>query len=580
MNKTKTKTSFLENSKTSIYVLVAITLIVYFKSFFYDFSPMDEDWLIIRDQAYLSNWGNIKTAFHDAIQGLYYRPVQIVTYIIDYHLGHDNPFIYHFNNVVLHTLSVVMLYKLLLEFKIKKVNTFFLTAVFAIHPVALHAVAWIPGRHDLLLCLFTIASCYHLIKYIKNGRILNAVYQAVFFMLALFTKENSVFLFPVFVFIFFIFPPVNKKRAGVLVVIWLLQVITWYLMLTSVIKTTLTAGAGFFITLKSFTYAMLMFIGKSFIPVNQSVSPVYDMVSVIAGIVVILLIVVVWYKWGVVNKKIAILGVGIYFALLAVAVWFGSTLPTGEHLEHRVYTSMIGAILLLSQFKIDLNSKLTRTVFSFIIIALTLKTLVRLNVYRDAISYLTEAVKDCPKNYFYHARLGNFLYDAGRIPEAVDRYNTAISLYNRKPQVFNDRANAYVKMGKKDEAIADYTKAYELGKNPQVLVFRCLTYKKFGDYENAFKDLTVLTQCCTKLIPKGLEQEILTGLMGSRLAELNKLIAAEPDNALLYVNRAKFYMDSRMGVEALADLKKACELEPKNETYAGYYKELSSSFPH
>lgn len=574
------KTSFFENQRISILILVGITLVIYLKSFFYGFSPMDEDWLIIRDQPYLANWHSIKTAFQDAIQGLYYRPVQIVTYIIDYHIGGANPFIYHFNNVLLHTLSVVMLYKLLLEFNIKKVNAFFLTAVFAVHPVALHAVAWIPGRHDLLLCLFTIASCYHLIKYIKTGSIFNALSQLVFFTLALFTKENSVFLFPVFVFIFIIFPPVNKKKAAILSAVWLLQISVWYYMLTAVIKTTLTAGAGFFTTLKSFTYAMLMFIGKSFIPVNQSVAPIYDTISVIAGIVVIILIFLVWYKWGVANKKIAMLGVGIYFALLAVAVWFGSTLPTGEHLEHRVYTSMIGVIILLSQFRIDLNSKTVRRVFSLVIIALGLKTFVRLNVYSNEVSYLSEAVKDCPKNYFYHARLGNFLSDRKEYRKALDCYNTAIGLYNKKPQVYNDRANAYFNLNKKDEAIADYTKAYELGKNPQVLLFRCLAYKKFGDLQNAFRDLTVLSQCCRDLLPPGLEQEIVSGLVTTRMDELNRMIAAEPTNALLYVNRAKFYIDYRMGKEALADLKKACELEPDNKEYKGYYNELNNSFPH
>lgn len=576
----KTKPLFFDNPRTSIIVLVILTYVVYFKSFFFDFSPMDEDWLILRDQDYLSNWSNIIVAFQDAIQGLYYRPIQIVSYIIDYHIGKDNPFIYHFNNVALHAISVVMLYKLLSEFNIAKEKLFFLAAIFAIHPIALQAVAWVPGRHDLLLCLFAISSFYHLIKYIKKGTILNAVLQVVFFMLALFTKENSIFLFPLFVFIFFIFPPLNRKKMSVLIGIWLLQLLSWYLMLTAVINTTLTAGADFLTTLKSFSYAMLMFIGKSFIPINQSVSPIYDMISVVAGILVILVIVFALYKWGIGNKKTAILGLGIYFALLAVAVWFGSTLPTGEHLEHRVYTSMIGVILLLSQFKINFNLKLTRQIFSLVILALAIKTFVRLNVYKDGISYLSEAVKDCPKNYFYHARLGNFLYDAGRVPESLESYNRAISLYNKKPQVYNDRANTYVTLGKKDEAIADYTKAFELGKSPQVLVYRCLAYKKFGDFENAFKDLTTLRQCCSELIPKGTEQEIVAALMGGRLAELNKLIAAEPNNALLYVNRAKFYVDSRMGREALADLKKACELEPNNETYKGYYKELSSSFPH
>lgn len=576
----KPQLSILENSKTSVYVLAAITLLVYCKCFFYDFSPMDEDWLIIRDQAFLKDWNNVFNAFHDAIQGLYYRPVQIVSYIIDYHLGGVNPFVYHFNNVMLHTISVVMLYKLVLEFNVEKIKAFFLVAIFAVHPVALHAVAWIPGRHDLLLCVFAISSFFHLVKFIKYKKIKNAIFHFIFFLLALFTKENSIFLFPLFIFVFFVFPPVNRKQLVIFGAIWLFQLLIWHLMLSVVIKTTLTAGEGFFTTLKSFTYAMLMFIGKSFIPVHQSVSPIFDTISVVAGVAVMLTLLFVSIKYGVADKKIALLGVGIYFGLLAVAVWFGSTLPTGEHLEHRVYTSMIGVVFLLSQFRFNLNSKLTRSVFSLVIVALALKTFFRLEVYRDAISYLTEAVEECPKNYFYHARLGNFLYDKGRINEAIDRYNVAISLYDKKPQVFNDRANAYVALNKKNEAVADYTKAYELGKNPQVLLFRCLTYKRFNDFENAFNDLVILQQCCADIVPKGLDKEIINQLKTSQLASLNNMIAAESKNAVLYISRAKFFIDNRMGAEALADLKKACELEPENKIYKGYFDELNASFPH
>jgi len=208
----KTKITFFENKQTAIIALVIITYAVYFKCLFFDFSPMDEDWLIIRNEAYLKNWHSLIFAFSEAIQGLYYRPLQMISYIIDYHIGGPGPFIFHFTNVLIHTLSVVMLYKLLIEFNTKKVIAFFLAAIFSIHPVMLHAVAWIPGRHDLLLCLFTISACYHLIKYLKTNKIVNAVLHFVFFLMALFTKENSIFLFPVFVFIFFIFTPTDKKK--------------------------------------------------------------------------------------------------------------------------------------------------------------------------------------------------------------------------------------------------------------------------------------------------------------------------------------------------------------------------------
>jgi hypothetical protein len=40
------------------------------------------------------------------------------------------------------------------------------------------------------------------------------------------------------------------------------------------------------------------------------------------------------------------------------------------------------------------------------------------------------------------------------------------------------------------------------------------------------------------------------------------------------------YLNMRMGKEALADLKKACELEPNNAGFKGYFNELNNSLPH
>jgi hypothetical protein len=45
------------------------------------------------------------------------------------------------------------------------------------------------------------------------------------------------------------------------------------------------------------------------------------------------------------------------------------------------------------------------------------------------------------------------------------------------------------------------------------------------------------------------------------------------------VNRAKLYLDIRQGEKALADLKKAVELDPNNADFHRYYDELARSFP-
>lgn len=576
------KQSIFGTNKDSVITLGFLTFLVFAKCLFFDFSPMDEDWLIIRDEPFIRDWGTLVTSFNDSIQGVYYRPLLIWTFVLDYHIGHLSPFIYHFTNLLLHFLCVVTLYKLLIVLKTDRMLAFLLAAIFSVHPLSLHAVSWIPGRNDVLLCLFSLLSIYHLVLYLDGSKQKNVIFHFLFFMMALLSKENAVFLLPVFVFVSYGSKPFGARKMILLCFGWLIQIGVWYVLMTRVIKISFGSGADHITTAKNFITGFLIFLGKAFVPIQQSVSPNVSnsQLEIILGIVVFVFLLYAAFRLNFNNRKLAVLGLMIYFVLLVVPVWFGAISPIGEHLEHRSYTSLIGMFIFVGQIRLNPTAKTVQVILYSVIILFAIKTFMRMDVYKDGFSYITEASEDCPRNYFFQARMGNFLFDAKRIPESVECYNKAIALYDKKPQVFNDRANSYVLLGKKDEAIADYTRAYELGKEPNVILFRCLTYKRFNDYENAYKDLEYLAQCCREVIPKGLDQEIIKGLLEGRFNEVNKMIAAEPNNAILYVNRAKLYMDRRMGREALSDLKKACELEPNNKEYQGYYNELNSSLPH
>ena len=204
-----------------------------------------------------------------------------------------------------------------------------------------------------------------------------------------------------------------------------------------------------------------------------------------------------------------------------------------------------------------------------------------MDTYKNELSFIDCGVKETPEYYLFHFKKGDKFFEQRNFTSALACYNIAIQMQPSRVQLYNNRANVYCAMGNKKEAFADYNTALKLSpNNPSAYLNRCLAYKNFGDIENSMKDLMFLKQNYPNFIPANFEKEMAQIWDDYQFEQLNQLIKVEPNNAILYVNRAKILLNKRLGREALADLKRACDLDPKNTDYKNYYNELNSSFPH
>lgn len=103
----------------------------------------------------------------------HYRPVQNLSYIVDYFLWNTNPYGFHLTNVLLHVASGLLLYflarRIFHSFLVRqntpqKVRThasaaaFFVALLWVVHPVHSAAVDYISGRADSLAALFSCAA--------------------------------------------------------------------------------------------------------------------------------------------------------------------------------------------------------------------------------------------------------------------------------------------------------------------------------------------------------------------------------------------------------------------------------------
>ena len=187
----------------AVYPLIIVVVIcaVYSQAVRFDFLSYDDYDLISQNTDYLGNLRNLAASFTTHVfsthraESAYYRPLLLVSFIIDYRLWGLNPFGFHLVNVLLHAAAALVLYFLALHVTRESAVALMTSLLFALHPIQTEAVAWISGRNDILLGLWILLMVFCFIRSGESSvhRRGYLVLSALFFTLALFTKEAAAF---------------------------------------------------------------------------------------------------------------------------------------------------------------------------------------------------------------------------------------------------------------------------------------------------------------------------------------------------------------------------------------------------
>jgi Flp pilus assembly protein TadD len=144
---------------------VAITWAVFGQTLTHDFVNFDdhvyvyENPLVIRG---LSTEGIIGAFTHTHARN--WHPVSTLSHMLDCQLYGLNASGHHLTNVILHTISVLLLFLVLKQMTDAFWQSAFVAALFAIHPLHVESVAWIAERKDVLSAVFfmlTLAAYAH-----------------------------------------------------------------------------------------------------------------------------------------------------------------------------------------------------------------------------------------------------------------------------------------------------------------------------------------------------------------------------------------------------------------------------------
>jgi len=532
-----------------LYIALAV-LTVYSMALSFNFIGFDDTAILKQRYFIIGDISKIKLAFTtDAFlgtNGSFYRPLQTVSFMLDALIGGPKPFIYHFTNLILYIVGSLCVFWLLLTLGYQRLLSLLLALFFALHPMFVPMVAWVPTRGDLLLTIFVIVSLVLFIKSFRTNRAALVVWHGLTFFLAFLSKETAVAVPPLCLLYYYF--ELRKTPARKLIkryfVVWLVAGAAWYYLHSAlhVVKGDEVGLAAFIQNLR----IMPELLGKFFVPVRFQLTPLFNLTDTIIGVVAAAVFAwVIIRTGGRANRKIRF---GLLWALLCilpVMVFRNADAQyIFDYLYHRAYLPSIGLIIVLAELlrRLSLgNAKYFQRIAIGAVPVLAycaIASFDELKFYRDGLTFFTEAITRTPRNALcYNNRAVCYGNELHNHEAALKDFSKAIELYPDYVVAIANRGVTHENLGQKDEAIADLEKAISINPNSPNPDF----VFKIANLRYLLNDFT------------------------GAVADYNRLLAMDKMYPRIYSKRAGSEAMMGQTQEALRDAGLALHVDPKDE---------------
>ncbi|MFC1668302.1 tetratricopeptide repeat protein [Chlamydiota bacterium] len=463
-------------------IIIITGFLIYSNALFNDFVWDDE--LLITKNHYVTHFSSqfIKNIFSSHIsegggmRSNFYRPAQLLSYILDYFLYGLNPKGFHLTNILLHII-VSVLVLILMKDIFKNIYLGLVTSLmFLVHPIHTEAITYISGRAEPLVALFSLLCLIFFIKYFLNFRIYFIFLSSLFFMCALLSKESAIIL-PLLLLVTFIFKNSSKKTKFVELYILLpyILIISVYILLRlTILKfiiedlvTPLNASPLHFFKCLSLACEILIFPHALHMEYGAFTPHLFEPRVLLGGAIILA------------SAGSFLIKKPVFKPLQFGIIWFFiSYIPYSNiyplnafFAEHWLYLPSIGFFLILGTVIIILRNKYSRlfplilTVILLYIIYLSFQTILQNSYWKNQKSIYKYTLKHNPRSTRLCNNLGIIYAHEGKNKLALDMYNKALLINPRNTETYYNVGNLLTKMGQFIEAEKYYLKAIDTEPN-------------------------------------------------------------------------------------------------------------------
>ncbi len=610
----KSHTNFYKNKRLHVILIFFFAIILYSNTLFNDYTQ--DDAIVITDNMFTKKGfaGIPGILINDSFYGFFkkkgkaklvsggrYRPLSIVSFAIENQFFGQSPLVSHFVNIILYGLLGIVLYKFLLlifynvrDTKFKFFLVFIPIVFFIAHPVHTEVVANIKGRDELFAMLFSFLATIFSIKWFNYKAIKYQGFTFLFFVFALFSKENSITFLAIVPIIYFLFFK-DKKKDYIRIMLPFIAATVLFLGVRTSILGFNFGGAP----MELMNNPFLKLMGESYIPFSQSekiatiiftlgkyisllifphplTNDYYPrqiaMMSFADWQVILSLIFYLFLIYIAFNsyRKSKVITFSIFYYIITLSIVSNIVFPVGTNMSERfLFMPSFGFSLLIGlglYYLSERGKTLAFGVLGLILIMYSVKTIARNRVWKNDYTLFTTDVKVSSNSAKALNAAGGSLVDAAfkeknsvkkrkMLNQAIKYLNKAVTIHPKYKNAYLILGNANYFLKNYDRAITAYNKALNLSPNyNDAKKNLAITYRDAGKYYGEKKhDLKKALKYLEKAL--GLDENdyetirlygVANAMAGNKLKALNqfkKALKLKPGNAGANLNLGNAYFN-------------------------------------
>ncbi len=614
-----------------------LSILIYTNTLTHEFTQ--DDAIVIYDNIYVKKgWSGIVEIFgNDSFSGFFqgqdksmlvsggrYRPLTIAFFAIIYEVVNDAPFLYHLINIVFYGLLCLLIYKCILQartrWKTEKLGFFaFIAAiVFAVHPIHTEVVANVKGLDEIFSLIFSLLALSVGFKYNKSGKMIWMVMMALFFAMALLSKEGAIAFLIIIPVTLYYFTRKKSRRSTLLslaslsivfVIYWVIRTnivgshfgtLSTEMMNNPFIKlhngayvafdanekwSSIVYGLGKYIQLLVFPHPLTHDYYPRHFPVMTVTDP-----SVIVSLIMNGALVVI----GILGmRKRSLITYCIFFFYCTIGLTSNVLFPIGTHLSERfLFTPSLSVALLLALFIVQSRPKesyrkISSTIFLIIVVLAGFKTITRSQVWKNDYTLFTNDVRISKNSAKVRNAAGGALLtrsinteDANQknilINEAILHLKEATRIHPNYKEAHLLMGNGYSYLKSYDESINSYENALRVNPNyneagNNLLITLQNAAREAGEIHKNYRNAISYLEKALTLDSKNFQTISLLGTAhGSdgnhrkAIQYFEQAIEINPNIANTYINLGLAQLNMGLEDDAQINFQIAAEIDPNS----------------
>lgn len=442
----------------SFIILFFMIFFVYHKCTDFDFIYLDDDVLILNKIEKMDSLSKAKNFLFlpvfESFENKFYRPVLNLSFFIDTIICAGEPGFYHYTNILIHIIVTFLVFLLFRSLNYSNYISLFISLFFAVHPALTSAIAWIPGRNDTLLALFSLLSFIFFIYSFKKKKSIYLFFSSFAFFLAILTKETALML-PIiyFLYIFLFYKEKTDKKYLLRSLIYLSIPILIYVFFrfitissSSMQVNLIQLANNILISLKMILWylGVLLFYEKIILYPQIDL---YSFTFIKNALILLPLLLVIIFLRKKINFKSITFGI-IWFIVFLLPTFI---MPNNNFYTHRLYMPILGIFIIFAEIIIaflkayPFSKNIIAVLFSILILFMSFYSYKQSLFYKDRASFWVQAFKENPDSARVNAGLARY-YESIKDYDKAEKY-TLNSLNLAKngdiPRILNQAGNFY-----------------------------------------------------------------------------------------------------------------------------------------